>query len=79
MSRPLDAREPTEAELWAIELEGEVLAAELALLDAEAALLASPTNRAVGRYLRALLDVVDLHDLTDSTAVLVQHKRAAVR
>ncbi len=56
---------PSDAELWAIELEGEVLDAELRLVNAEAALFAQPSKAAAAAFLRALLDVVDLHDFTD--------------
>lgn len=56
---------PSDAELRAIEQEGDVLAAEMRLVDAEAALAATPTNANVAAYLRALLEVVDLHDFTD--------------
>ncbi len=57
--------EPSDAELWAIECEADLQAAELALVDAEVALLTSPSNVTAVVYLRALLDVVDLHDFTD--------------
>jgi len=56
---------PSDAELWAIEQEGEVLSAELRLVDAEARLAASPSRAAAASFLQALLDVVDLHDFTD--------------
>lgn len=56
---------PSDAELWAIELEADVLGAELRLVDAEAALAARPGRSAIAAYLQALLDVVDLHEFTD--------------
>lgn len=56
---------PSDAELWAIELEGEVLAAEVRLVDAEARLAAAPSRAAAALVLQALLDVVDLHDFSD--------------
>ncbi|MEM9654011.1 MAG: hypothetical protein AAGA65_18100 [Actinomycetota bacterium] len=57
--------EPTDHELWAIEADAELLVAELALVEAETALFARPGNATTAAYLRALLDVVDLHDFTD--------------
>ncbi len=65
MSRLDEVPEPTETELWAIEAEADLLVAELALLEAEATLLARPSNAAVAAFLRVLLDVVDLHDFND--------------
>lgn len=62
--------EPTACELWAIELEDKLLSAELALLDAEAVLFGCPSNFAAARYLRALLDVVDLYDLAGSPSMV---------
>lgn len=56
---------PSDAELWAIELEDDLLGAELRLVDAEAALAARPGRSAVAAYLQALLDVVDLHEFND--------------
>ncbi len=60
--------EPSDSELFAIEAEDELLAAELTLVEAETALLARPGNATAAAYLQALLDVVDLHDFTDDEA-----------
>jgi len=64
--RPYSVQPPSDDELWAIELEGDVLDAELRLVDAEAELAAEPRSSSVAEYLRALLDVVDLHDFTSN-------------
>ncbi len=60
--------EPTDAELSAIEADGDLERAEVALVDAEAALFARPNNATAAAYLQALLDVVDLHDFTDGSS-----------
>lgn len=54
--------EPTETELWAIEAEAQELAAELTLAGAEAAFYERPNADTAAAYVRALLDLVDLHD-----------------
>lgn len=58
--------DPTDAELWVIELRGQVLSVELALLDAEEAFFGRPSSHAAARYLSALLDVVDHRDMDAS-------------
>lgn len=59
---PLDLLEgPSDDEIWAIEAESELLEAEVALVDAEAAWLAEPSPRSAAEYVQALLDVVDVH------------------
>ena len=60
-----DIDEPTPAELWAIEAEAELLAAELALVEAEARWFSNPRASTAAAYLQALIDVADLHDFTD--------------
>lgn len=57
--------EPTPAELLAIEAEADVLAAEMALIDAEMAWLRDPGPATSAAYLAAVLDLVDLLDLAD--------------
>jgi hypothetical protein len=69
-----DIPEPNAAELWAIEADAGVLLAELALVDAETALFARPSNAAASTYLRALLDLVDLHDFTDNELSTVENE-----
>lgn len=54
---------PSDADLWAIEAEADLLAAELALVDAEAAWYAHPGPETAADYLAAVTEVVDLHDL----------------
>ena len=61
---PLDSiAGPSDAELWAIEAEAELLAAELALVDAEAAWYRRPDPNTAAEYLAAVGEVLDLHSL----------------
>ncbi len=61
LSTPLELLDgPSNSELWAIEADDELLDAEVALVDAEAAWLTDPSPRTSAAYLQALLDVVDL-------------------
>lgn len=55
--------DPTDEELWAIEADGELLAGELALVDAECAWFAQPGPDTAADVLQAVIDLVDLHDL----------------
>jgi len=60
-----DLPEPTDAELRAIEAEAELLAADLAAIDAESAWLRDPSPGTAARYISALLELIDLVDLVD--------------
>lgn len=64
LSTPLELLDgPTNAELWAIEADTELLDAEVALVDAETAWLTDASPRNSAAYLQALLDVVDLQEM----------------
>jgi hypothetical protein len=63
-----DLAGPTDAELWGIEADAELLAAELALVDAEIAWFTQPSCATAADFLRALVDLADLHDLCDHRA-----------
>jgi hypothetical protein len=54
---------PSPPELWAIELETEVAAAELALVDAEVRWMTRPCRETAVGLVQALLDLLDLVDL----------------
>ncbi len=54
---------PTDSELWAIEAEADLLATELALVDAESTWCRERSTESAADVLRALLDLVDLRDL----------------
>ncbi len=54
---------PLDAELWEIEAEADLLAAELALVDAESAWYRNPTPETAADYLDAVAEVIDLHTL----------------
>lgn len=61
--RPLDdMAEPTVVDLRAIDAEADLLAAELALVDAECAWFSRPGPISAADYLRALAALADLHD-----------------
>ncbi len=56
-------REPSRAELRAIEHEGELLQAELDLVDAECAWYGNPTSETAADLFGALIRLIDLYDL----------------
>ena len=52
---------PTDSELWAIEVEAELLTAQLATADAETAWYRRPDPETAADYLAAVTEMTDLH------------------